>query len=98
VNELYDLFYRSDATEDQLDFPSSITNARAGIAKTSLKSPPKICVRFSEAIVKHIPVPPGMRPNASNPCGQPGTTAITSAGSPSPVCSRDAHLGDEVGF
>src|SRR5256886_1722443 len=37
VNELYDLFIDLDATEDQLEFPIIYTNARAGIAKTSLE-------------------------------------------------------------
>src|SRR6186713_991827 len=37
VNELYDLFIDLDATEEQLEFPIIYTNARAGIAKTSLE-------------------------------------------------------------
>src|SRR6186713_3475455 len=37
VNELYDLFIDLEATEEQLEFPIIYTNARAGIAKTSLE-------------------------------------------------------------
>src|SRR3989454_5730855 len=37
VNELYDLFIDLDATEEQLEIPILYTNARAGVAKTSLE-------------------------------------------------------------
>jgi GTP-binding protein len=59
VNELYDLFIDLDATEDQLEFPIIYTNARAGIAKTSLEESSDNLRPLFEAIVKHIPVPPG---------------------------------------
>ena len=36
LNEIYDLFIDLDAKEDQLDFPVLYTNARTGVAKTSL--------------------------------------------------------------
>jgi GTP-binding protein len=61
LNEVYDLFIDLDATEEQLDFPIIYTNARAGIAKLSLDnnaSDTDLRPLF-EAIVKHIPDPPG---------------------------------------
>jgi GTP-binding protein len=61
LNEVYDLFIDLDATEEQLDFPIIYANARAGIAKLSLDnnaSDTDLRPLF-EAIVKHIPSPPG---------------------------------------
>jgi GTP-binding protein len=61
LNEVYDLFIDLDATEEQLDFPIVYTNARSGIAKLSLDdnaSDTDLRPLF-EAIVKHIPSPPG---------------------------------------
>src|SRR5947207_9446848 len=39
LNELFDLFIDLDAGEDQMEFPILYTNARAGIAKTTLEDP-----------------------------------------------------------
>src|SRR6202046_1011406 len=39
LNEVYDLFIDLDAREDQLDFPILYSNAKLGIAKTSLEDP-----------------------------------------------------------
>ena len=64
VNERYDLFIDLDATEEQLEFPIVDTNARAGIAKTSLEDSSGDLRPLFEAIVQHIPVPPG---DASGP-------------------------------
>src|SRR6266850_344614 len=99
VNELYDLFIDLDATEDQLEFPIIYTNARAGIAKTSLEEPSENLRPLFEAIVKHIPVPPG---NAS------GTLQILVANldysdylgrlAIARVFNGTLHLGDEVGI
>ena len=99
VNELYDLFIDLDATEDQLEFPIIYTNARAGIAKTSLDEPSENLRPLFEAIVKHIPVPPG---NAS------GTLQILVANldysdylgrlAIARVFNGTLHLGDEVGI
>jgi len=62
LNEVYDLFIDLDATEDQLDFPIVYTNARAGTAQLSVDGEPQnsgdLRLLF-EAIVKHIPGPPG---------------------------------------
>ncbi len=99
VNELYDLFIDLDATENQLEFPIIYTNARAGIAKTSLEEPSENLRPLFEAIVKHIPVPPG---NAS------GTLQILVANldysdylgrlAIARVFNGTLHLGDEVGI
>src|SRR5213078_1704797 len=59
VNELYDLFIDLDATEEQLEFPIIYTNARAGIAKTSLADSSNDLRPLFETIVKNIPDPPG---------------------------------------
>src|SRR5437773_2954570 len=60
VNERYDLFIDLDATEEQLEFPIVDTNARAGVAKTSLEDSSGDLRPLFEAIVQHIPVPPGV--------------------------------------
>ena len=59
VNELYDLFIDLDATEEQLEFPIIYTNARAGIAKTLLDDSSNDLRPLFEAIIRHIPRPPG---------------------------------------
>jgi len=59
VNELYDLFIDLDATEEQLEFPIIYTNARAGIAKISLADSSNDLRPLFEAIIRHIPQPPG---------------------------------------
>jgi len=59
VNELYDLFIDLEATEEQLEFPIIYTNARAGIAKTSLEDTSSDLQPLFEGIIKHIPNPPG---------------------------------------
>ena len=59
LNELFDLFIDLDAGEDQLEFPILYTNARAGIAKTTLEDPSENLRPLFEAIVKHIPPPTG---------------------------------------
>lgn len=59
VNELYDLFIDLDATEEQLEFPIIYTNARAGIAKTSLDDSSADLRPLFEVILKGIPEPPG---------------------------------------
>src|SRR5258706_15265703 len=59
LNEVYDLFIDLDATIEQLEFPVIYTNARAGIAKTSLDDTSDNLRPLFEAIVKHIPEPAG---------------------------------------
>jgi GTP-binding protein len=100
MNELYDLFIDLDATEDQLDFPVIYTNARAGIARTSLEDGAGNDLRpLFEAIVKHIPDPPG---------DSEGTLQILVANldysdylgrlAIARVFNGTLHLGDEVGI
>jgi GTP-binding protein len=62
VNEVYDLFIDLDATEEQLDFPIIYTNARAGIAQLAVDGTdgkPGDLRPLFEAILRHIPDPPG---------------------------------------
>jgi GTP-binding protein len=59
LNEIYDLFIDLDAAEDQLDFPVLYSNARLGIAKTSLEDPSDNLLPLFEAIVANIPPPAG---------------------------------------
>src|SRR5213082_3132904 len=59
LDEIYDLFIDLDATEDQLDFPIIYTNARDGVAHTKIGDSSKDLLPLFEAIVKHIPAPPG---------------------------------------
>src|ERR1700728_5415402 len=55
LNEIYDLFIDLDAQEDQLDFPVLYSNAKLGIAKTSLDDPSEDLRPLFEAIMQHIP-------------------------------------------
>src|SRR6266566_836596 len=48
-----------DATEDQLDFPIVYANARDGVAQAKPGDHSKDLLPLFEAIVKHIPAPPG---------------------------------------
>ncbi len=59
LNEIYDLFIDLDAVEDQLDFPIIYTNAREGIAKTSLDDPSEDLRPLFDAILNHCPRPSG---------------------------------------
>src|SRR5215208_4269931 len=59
LNEVYDLFIDLDAHEDQLDFPIIYTNAKTGIAKTTLEEESANLHPLFEAIIKHIPGPAG---------------------------------------
>jgi GTP-binding protein len=59
LDEIYDLFIDLDATEEQLDFPIVYTNARDGVAHAKLGDSSKDLLPLFDAIVKHIPAPPG---------------------------------------
>ncbi|MDQ6705820.1 MAG: translational GTPase TypA [Acidobacteriota bacterium] len=59
LNEVYDLFIDLDATEDQLDFPVLYTNAKTGVAKTSLDDPSDNLQPLFDSILSHIPHPAG---------------------------------------
>src|SRR3954447_18309153 len=55
LNEVYDLFIDLDAEESQLDFPVLYTNAKAGIAKTSLEDPGTDLQVLFDTILSTIP-------------------------------------------
>src|SRR5262245_58191525 len=59
LNEIYDLFIDLGADEDQLEFPVLYTNARDGIARTEPGGPDQDLRPLFDALVKHIPEPPG---------------------------------------
>src|SRR6201999_2852493 len=59
LNEIYDLFIDLDAKEEQLDFPVLYSNAKIGVAKTSLEDPSEDLRPLFEAIMAHIPPPAG---------------------------------------
>ncbi len=59
LDEIYDLFIDLDAHEDQLDFPVIYTNAKAGVAKTSLDDPSDNLRPLFEQILKSTPPPAG---------------------------------------
>src|SRR5580700_11637656 len=59
LNEIYDLFIDLDAQEDQLDFPVLYSNAKLGIAKSSLDDPSDNLRPLFEAIIANIPPPAG---------------------------------------
>jgi len=59
LDEIYGLFIDLDATEEQLEFPVIYTDARRGIAKTSLQDPSEDLRPLFRAIVEHIPPPSG---------------------------------------
>jgi GTP-binding protein len=59
LNEVYDLFIDLDAVEDQLEFPVLYTNARDGKARLEADGPDQDLRPLFDALVKHIPPPPG---------------------------------------
>ena len=59
LNEVYDLFIDLDASEDQLDFPVLYTNAKTGVAKVQPDGPGDDLQPLFDALVNHIPPPPG---------------------------------------
>jgi GTP-binding protein len=59
LDEIYDLFIDLDATMEQLDFPVIYTDAKRGIAKTSLEDPSEDLRPLLRAVLDHIPPPAG---------------------------------------
>jgi len=59
LDEIYDLFIDLDANRRPTRFPVIYTNARDGIAMNSPDGNSKDLLPLFEAIVKHIPAPPG---------------------------------------
>ena len=60
LNEVYDLFIDLDATEDQLDFPDDLHQCQSRHREdVDWRTRPTTLRPLFEAIVKHIPAPPG---------------------------------------
>jgi GTP-binding protein len=59
LNQVYDLFIDLDASEDQLEFPVLYTNARDGRCRSDAEGPDSDLRPLFEAIIRHIPPPPG---------------------------------------
>jgi len=59
ISEVYDLFIDLDATEDQLDFPILLTNARVGAARGHDGEESHDLRPLFDAILSHIPPPSG---------------------------------------
>ena len=59
IDEVYDLFIDLDATEDQLDFPVMMTNARAGTAALRGEAAGRSLQPLFDAILSHVPPPTG---------------------------------------
>ena len=54
VDEIFDLFVKLDASEEQLDFPIVYTISREGIAKYNLEDEGKDLTPLFETILKHV--------------------------------------------
>jgi GTP-binding protein len=59
LNEVYDLFIDLDASEEQIEFPVLYTSGRTGTASTDLSVPGTDLRPLFDAIVSHVPPPPG---------------------------------------
>jgi GTP-binding protein len=59
LDEVFELFISLGATNEQLDFPVVYSIAKQGIAKTELEDEGSNLVPLFEAIVNHVPPPPG---------------------------------------
>jgi len=59
INEVYDLFIDLDATEEQLEFPILLTNARAGSAREKDGPEGRDLRPMFDRILAHIPAPSG---------------------------------------
>ncbi|MBK7259002.1 MAG: translational GTPase TypA [Ignavibacteriae bacterium] len=59
LDEVFDLFLSLGANEEQLDFPTIYCIAKQGIAKNELEDEGVNLEPLLDAIVKHVPPPPG---------------------------------------
>ncbi len=59
ISEVYDLFIDLDATEDQLEFPILLTNARAGTARERDGGESRDLRPLFDRLLSHIPPPSG---------------------------------------
>jgi GTP-binding protein len=57
VDEVYDLFFDLEATEEQIEFPILYTNAKAGVAHTDLGDGSTDLLPLFETILSRIPGP-----------------------------------------
>ena len=55
--QVFDLMYQLDATEDQLDFPTFYGSAKQGWMSTDWKTPTTDITSLIEGIIKYIPAP-----------------------------------------
>jgi GTP-binding protein len=55
--EVFELMFNLDATEDQLDFPTIYGSAKNGWMSTDFKTPSEDIIPLLDAIVEHIPEP-----------------------------------------
>lgn len=63
IDEVYYLFIDLEANEEQLEFPILYTNARDGIAKTSLEDEAITLKSLFDTIISYIPAPKGREDN-----------------------------------
>ncbi len=59
LDEVFELFISLGATNEQLDFPVVYSIAKQGIAKRELEDEGSNLIPLFEAIVNHVPPPPG---------------------------------------
>lgn len=57
LDEIYELFFDLDATEEQIEFPVLYAIGREGIAQTALNKPGKDLTPLFKAIIEKIPAP-----------------------------------------
>src|SRR5436305_2069179 len=57
LDQVFDLFVSLNATDEQLDFPTVYTSAKAGVAKIHLTDESNTMEPLFEAILQHIPPP-----------------------------------------
>jgi GTP-binding protein len=58
VDEVFDLFVKLDASDEQLDFPIVYTISRQGVAKLDLEGEGRDLTPLFEMILKHVPIFP----------------------------------------
>ncbi|MBU1026454.1 MAG: translational GTPase TypA [Candidatus Margulisbacteria bacterium] len=60
IDQVFDLFVKLDATDEQLDFPIVFTISREGIAKYNMEDKGKDLGPLFETILKHVPPYPDL--------------------------------------
>ena len=106
VDEVFDLFVKLDATDEQLDFPVVYTISRQGVAKYDLKDKTKDLGPLFETILKHVAPYPDLSAEAlqlqvanlayDDYVGRIAIGRVTSGcldrNSPIVVCKRDGSV------